>query len=69
MLQEYPGFSVAEDAGREFYASDETGQKLLTCRLVALEDGFLAVSWTYPLEAAEGFGVRLRYMADTLETE
>lgn len=69
LLQEYPGFSVTEDAGREFYASDETGQMLLTCRLVALEDGFLAVSWTYPLEAAEGFGVRLRYMADTLETE
>lgn len=69
VLQEHPGFVIEEDVGTEFVATEVTGQEYLSIRLVPMDDGFLAVSWTYSLEAAEGFGVRIGYMVDTLLLE
>ena len=34
-----------------------------------MDAGFLGVTWTYSLEAAEGFGARLSYIVDTLLLE
>lgn len=69
VLQGHPGFVIEEDAGTEFVATEVTGQEFLSVRLVPMADGFLTVSWTYSLEAAEGFGVRIGYMVDTLLLE
>lgn len=69
ILQEYPGFVMVEDGGSEFVATDVTGQKFLAGRLIPMDAGFLGVTWTYSLEAAEGFGARLSYIVDTLLLE
>lgn len=69
VLEEYPGFTVGEDVGTEFVATEATGQEYLSVRLVPMAGGFLTVTWTYSLEAAEGFGVRIGYMVDTLLLE
>ena len=69
---------VAEEDDYRFEQPDETGWLLgedqedrerMEIRLFPVENGTFAVFSKYPAEAIEGFGVRLRLIADTFRTE
>ena len=63
----FAGFSSTETEGEYVYGWIESHGICMAARLIETEDGILAAVWLYTLEAAEGFGARLRVIASTLE--
>ena len=63
----FAGFPATETDGEYVYGYIESHGICKAARLIETEDGILAVVWLYTLEAAEGFGTRLRVIASTLE--
>ena len=59
-------FPIIDEDGQYVFGSDDSGLFYRAARLIETPSGILAAVWTYSLEAAEGFGVRLRVLADTL---
>ena len=59
-------YTLLEEDGEYACGSDDNGLFYRAVRLIETPDGILAAVWNYSLEAAEGFGVRLRVLADTL---
>lgn len=63
----FSGYSDVVVNGEYVYGHEETGLFYRAARMIETEDGILAAVWNYTLEAAEGFGARLRVIASTLE--
>ena len=62
--QKYRDFTLVEDNRGGFGGTNDRGI-MADVRLIPSGDDVYAVSCVYPMEAAEGFGVRLAVMADT----
>lgn len=63
----FAGLTVSEPDGEYVYGYAEDHDFYKAARLIETPEGILAAVWCYTLEATEGFGVRLRGMAATLE--
>lgn len=63
----FADFPSTETEEEYVYGYDESLDVCKAARLIETEYGILAVVWQYNLEAAEGFGARLRTIAATLE--
>ena len=63
----FADFPSVETEGEYVCGYDESLDVCKAARLIETKDGILAVVWQYNLEAAEGFGARLRTIAATLE--
>ena len=61
-----PSFDLLEDKQGGLGGLDE-GDNLADIRFYPLQSSMFAVIQMYPMEASEGFGVRLRVIADTFE--
>lgn len=62
-------YALFEEDGEYVYGGSDSGLYYRAARLIETPNGILAAVWNYSLEAAEGFGVRLRTVADTLMPE
>ncbi len=60
-------YALSGEDGEYIYGSNDSGLFYRAARLIETPDGILAAVWNYSLEAAEGFGARLRVVAATLE--
>lgn len=60
-------YTLISEDGEYVYGSNDSGLFYRAARLIETPDGILAAVWNYSLEAAEGFGARLRVLASTLE--
>jgi hypothetical protein len=63
----FQGYTNLAEEGEYIYGHNEALQMFRAARLIETPNGILAAVWDYTLEAAEGFGVRLRVVAGTLE--
>lgn len=63
----FAGYAGIETDGEYVFGHDEAGLYYRAARLIETPEGILAAVWNYTLEAAEGFGARLRVIASTLE--
>lgn len=64
----FQGYTLSAQEGEYCYGHSADELFYRAARLMETPNGILAVTWDYSLEAAEGFGVRLRVIAGTLET-
>jgi hypothetical protein len=66
VLAEHSDYRFTDmDENNGFYGEDKEGDEVLEVWLHAADKGTFAVMAQYPQEAAEGFGVRLRTMAES----
>lgn len=63
----FGGYTCFDEDGEYVYGKNDSGSMYRAARLIETSTGILAAVWDYSLEAAEGFGVRLRVIAGTLE--
>lgn len=63
----FAAYPNVEAEGEYVYGSTEDSLYFQTARLIETREGVVAAVWCYTLEAAEGWGARLRVMASTLE--
>lgn len=60
-------FQLIEDKRGGLGGTDERDRSVMEVRFYPSGNAMYAVLYTYPMEAAEGFGTRLSVMADTFE--
>lgn len=65
----FDGYTDLAEEGEYVYGRDSSGLFYRAARLIETPNGVLAAVWDYSLEAAEGFGARLRVIAGTLIAE
>ena len=63
----FAGYTDIEVDGEYVYGHDDAYRYYRAARLIKTQDGILAATWRYTVEAAEGFGARLRVLAATLQ--
>lgn len=67
LAEDYSGFSFTELDGDLFSGHNAAGGLHLSVKAVESPEACYAICAQYPDEAAEGFGIRLRMLADTFE--
>lgn len=60
-------YTLSEDKQGGLYGEDLKDRTCIEIRFHDSASGIFALVWEYPMEAAEGFGIRLGVMADTFE--
>lgn len=66
-VQELSDYVVTEDKQGGLYVEDTEESMVMDVRFHEGGGNVYAVTWTYPMETAEGFGIRLNVLADTFE--
>lgn len=67
VIQELSDYVISEDQQGGLYGEDTEEGMVMDVRFHEGGGNVYAVTWTYPMEAAEGFGTRLSVLADTFE--
>ena len=63
----FAGYLDVEAEGQYVYGHTEDYRYFQAARFIETQDGIVAAVWRYTLEAAEGWGARLRVIAATVE--
>ena len=67
IITEEEDFIFTEDEQGNLVGTDGEDQKIIAVIFYSADNALYAVQYTYPIEAAEGFGTRLSVIASTFE--